>query len=142
MFQLFVELEELYLDDHEYQWKERARWIKFEEDVEEDVDRWGKPHVASLSFHSLLELRKCIEEGESLNKLEQALGVHEMQQGHDGMQGVEGRDCHIKWFSLGWWPVSSLLERVQAIVSMASAQIGLFVRGEELSKVISSSPFL
>ena len=29
----------------------------------EGADRWGKPHVASLSFHSMLELRKCIENG-------------------------------------------------------------------------------
>lgn len=27
------------------------------------MDRWGKPHVASLSFHSLLNLRKCLEDG-------------------------------------------------------------------------------
>ena len=47
------------------QWKERARWIKFEEDVEQN-DRWGKPHIASLSFHSLLELRKGIESGMSI----------------------------------------------------------------------------
>lgn len=31
--------------------------------MEEGVDRWGKPHVASLSFHSLLNLRKCLEDG-------------------------------------------------------------------------------
>lgn len=47
----------------EREWKETARWIKYEEDVEEGVDRWGKPHVASLSFHSLLNLRRCLEEG-------------------------------------------------------------------------------
>lgn len=40
-----------------------ARWIKFEEDVEEETDRWGKPHVASLSFRSLLELRRTITHG-------------------------------------------------------------------------------
>ena len=45
------------------EWKETARWIKFEEDVEES-NRWGKPHVASLTFHSLLELRKGLEKGE------------------------------------------------------------------------------
>lgn len=45
------------------QWKETARWIKFEEDVEEETDRWGKPHVASLSFRSLLELRRTISHG-------------------------------------------------------------------------------
>lgn len=52
------------LETHdEREWKETARWIKYEEDVEEGVDRWGKPHVASLSFHSLLNLRRCLEEG-------------------------------------------------------------------------------
>lgn len=63
-FQLFVELNELITDkDQEMRWKERARWIKFEEDVEEETDRWGKPHVASLSFRSLLELRRTITQG-------------------------------------------------------------------------------
>lgn len=59
-----MELNELIVDkDHEMSWKERARWIKFEEDVEEETDRWGKPHVASLSFRSLLELRRTITHG-------------------------------------------------------------------------------
>lgn len=61
--QIFVELDELHQDLDEREWKETARWIKYEEDVEEGVDRWGKPHVASLSFHSLLNLRKCLEDG-------------------------------------------------------------------------------
>lgn len=62
--QVFVELNELTMDkNQELQWKETARWIKFEEDVEEETDRWGKPHVASLSFRSLLELRKTISHG-------------------------------------------------------------------------------
>ncbi|VEN37081.1 unnamed protein product, partial [Callosobruchus maculatus] len=63
---IFVELAELTKSDNvkeEKEWKETARWIKYEEDVEEGVDRWGKPHVASLSFHSLLNLRRCLEEG-------------------------------------------------------------------------------
>ncbi|KAE8299615.1 Anion exchange protein 3 [Larimichthys crocea] len=70
--ELFVELNELIVDkDHEMRWKERARWIKFEEDVEEETDRWGKPHVASLSFRSLLELRRTITQGAILLDLEQ-----------------------------------------------------------------------
>uniref|UniRef100_A0A3B5QPG0 Anion exchange protein n=1 Tax=Xiphophorus maculatus TaxID=8083 RepID=A0A3B5QPG0_XIPMA len=70
--QLFVELNELIVDkDQEMRWKERARWIKFEEDVEEETDRWGKPHVASLSFRSLLELRRTITHGAVLLDLEQ-----------------------------------------------------------------------
>lgn len=59
-----MELNELTMDkNQEMQWKETARWIKFEEDVEEETDRWGKPHVASLSFRSLLELRRTISHG-------------------------------------------------------------------------------
>ena len=44
------------------EWKETARWIKYEENVE-DSNRWGKPHVASLTFHSLLELIQGLEKG-------------------------------------------------------------------------------
>lgn len=61
---MFVELDELFAGEgHEMQWKEKARWIKYEEDLEEGADRWGKPHVASLSFHSLVELRTLMEHG-------------------------------------------------------------------------------
>ena len=45
-----------------------ARWIKFEEDVEES-ETWSKPRVASLSFHSLLELRRTIEKGGEFCKI-------------------------------------------------------------------------
>lgn len=43
------------------EWRETARWIKYEEDREDGSDRWGKPHVASLSFHSLIKLQQLIE---------------------------------------------------------------------------------
>ncbi|XP_054027156.1 anion exchange protein 2 [Dryobates pubescens] len=70
--EVFVELNELVVDkNQELQWKETARWIKFEEDVEEETDRWGKPHVASLSFRSLLELRKTLAHGAVLLDLDQ-----------------------------------------------------------------------
>ncbi|GAA6068152.1 anion exchange protein 2-like isoform X4 [Tachysurus ichikawai] len=70
--QVFVELNELIVDkNQELQWRETARWIKFEEDVEEETHRWGKPHIASLSFRSLLELRKTITHGTVLLDLEQ-----------------------------------------------------------------------
>ena len=45
------------------EWKEKARWVKFEEDVLDTSERWGRPHVASLSFHSLIELRRLLENG-------------------------------------------------------------------------------
>lgn len=40
-----------------------VRWLKFEEDVEDGGDRWSKPYVATLSLHSLFELRSCILNG-------------------------------------------------------------------------------
>jgi len=48
------------------------RWIKFEEDVEEGGDRWSKPHVATISLHSLFELRSCILNGTVMLDLEAA----------------------------------------------------------------------
>ncbi|XP_033628613.1 band 3 anion transport protein-like isoform X1 [Asterias rubens] len=70
--EVFVELDELFrVEGHDMQWKEKARWIKFEEDVEEGSNRWGKPHVASLTFHSLIELRKHLSHGATLLDLEE-----------------------------------------------------------------------
>ncbi|XP_014845412.1 PREDICTED: electrogenic sodium bicarbonate cotransporter 1-like isoform X1 [Poecilia mexicana] len=69
--QLFTELDELLeVDGQEMEWKETARWIKFEEKVEKGGERWSKPHVATLSLHSLLELRTCIEKGTIMLELE------------------------------------------------------------------------
>jgi hypothetical protein len=39
------------------------RWVKYEEDVEDSGNRWSKPHVASLSLHSLFELRSQLLNG-------------------------------------------------------------------------------
>ncbi|XP_050505030.1 sodium bicarbonate cotransporter 3 isoform X2 [Diabrotica virgifera virgifera] len=60
---LFSEMEELVVDGDEMEWRETARWIKFEEDVEEGGNRWSKPHVATLSLHSLFELRSLLLNG-------------------------------------------------------------------------------
>uniref|UniRef100_A0A4W5RCV8 Anion exchange protein n=1 Tax=Hucho hucho TaxID=62062 RepID=A0A4W5RCV8_9TELE len=69
--QLFTELDELQaVDGQEMEWKETARWIKFEEKVEKGGERWSKPHVATLSLHSLFELKTCIEKGTILLDLE------------------------------------------------------------------------
>jgi hypothetical protein len=61
--QLFCELDELQLNPEQgFEWKEAARWIKFEEDVE-NGGRWSKPRVATLSLHSLFELRSLLANG-------------------------------------------------------------------------------
>jgi sodium bicarbonate transporter 10 len=54
---LFTEMGELIRSGDKEEWKETARWVKFEEDVEEGGNRWSKPHVATLSLHALFQLR-------------------------------------------------------------------------------------
>ncbi|XP_032368782.1 electroneutral sodium bicarbonate exchanger 1 isoform X2 [Etheostoma spectabile] len=65
--ELFTELDEICVrDGKDAEWKETARWLKFEEDVEDGGERWSKPYVATLSLHSLFELRSCIINGSVL----------------------------------------------------------------------------
>uniref|UniRef100_A0A674ACV8 Anion exchange protein n=1 Tax=Salmo trutta TaxID=8032 RepID=A0A674ACV8_SALTR len=67
---LFTEMDTLQHDGDEMEWKESARWVKFEEKVEEGGERWSKPHVSTLTLHSLFELRTCIQTGSVLLDLE------------------------------------------------------------------------
>jgi len=62
-----------------------CRWLKFEEDVEDGGERWSKPYVATLSLHSLFELRSCIMNGTVMldmraNSLEEIAGEHSVVQ--------------------------------------------------------------
>jgi len=55
--------------------------LKFEEDVEDGGERWSKPYVATLSLHSLFELRSCILNGTVLldmraNSIEEIAGMY------------------------------------------------------------------
>ncbi|CAJ0919058.1 unnamed protein product, partial [Mesorhabditis belari] len=59
---LFTEMAELQKDG----WRESARWVKFEEVVEQGGNRWSKPHVATLSLHALFQLRSCLLNGSLL----------------------------------------------------------------------------
>ncbi|VDM92420.1 unnamed protein product, partial [Litomosoides sigmodontis] len=59
---VFVELYDLDLQKGG-EWTEVARWVKYEEDVEGTDHHWGQPHVAFLSFHALLSLRKFMRTG-------------------------------------------------------------------------------
>ncbi|GBP98383.1 Sodium bicarbonate cotransporter 3 [Eumeta japonica] len=67
---LFSEYLTLVKEGDEIEWKETARWIKFEEDVEEGGNRWSKPHVATLSLHSLFELRSLLLNGSVILDME------------------------------------------------------------------------
>ncbi|XP_061134841.1 electrogenic sodium bicarbonate cotransporter 4 [Syngnathus typhle] len=63
-------MDTLQREGDELEWKESARWVKFEEKVEEGGERWSKPHVSTLSLHSLFELRTCLQTGTILLDLD------------------------------------------------------------------------
>ncbi|XP_030579829.1 electrogenic sodium bicarbonate cotransporter 4 [Archocentrus centrarchus] len=67
---IFTEMDTLQQEGGELEWKESARWVKFEEKVEEGGERWSKPHVSTLTLHSLFELRTCLQTGSILLGLE------------------------------------------------------------------------
>ncbi|XP_025061596.1 anion exchange protein 4 isoform X3 [Alligator sinensis] len=67
---LFIQLNELLNTSEGLEWKQTARWIKFEEKVEDGGEKWSKPHVTTLSLHSLFELRTCIKKGTVLLDLD------------------------------------------------------------------------
>ncbi|TKR92521.1 hypothetical protein L596_007158 [Steinernema carpocapsae] len=67
---VFTEMGELTRAGEVEEWRETARWVKFEEDVEEGGNRWSKPHVATLSLHSLFQLRSCLLNGAVLINLD------------------------------------------------------------------------
>lgn len=68
---LFVQLNELHGSGQYQEWRETARWVKYEENVEEGADRWGQAHISPLSFHSLLNVRRCLESGVVLLDVEE-----------------------------------------------------------------------
>ena len=44
-------------------WREKARWIRFEEQAEDVLGRWSKPHVATLPQTSLDDLKLMLQNG-------------------------------------------------------------------------------
>uniref|UniRef100_A0A672JZG9 Anion exchange protein n=1 Tax=Sinocyclocheilus grahami TaxID=75366 RepID=A0A672JZG9_SINGR len=94
---LFTEMDTLQHEGDELEWKESARWVKFEEKVEEGGERWSKPHVSTLSLHSLFELRTCLQTGTVLLDLEgyslpQIIDDIIERQIEEGLIGPELRD--------------------------------------------------
>ncbi|CAF2519471.1 unnamed protein product [Rotaria sp. Silwood2] len=63
-YELFIELQELRQDgNNEYTWHEYARWIRYEEDYDVEMELWQAPRIGCLNFHSLLELRRGLQYG-------------------------------------------------------------------------------
>jgi hypothetical protein len=73
---LFVQLDKLEMDEHgEYfNWKERARWIRFEEQAEGVLGRWSNPHVATMPQTALDDLRRLLASPSSPLLLDATLG--------------------------------------------------------------------
>lgn len=75
-----------------------CRWLKFEEDVEDGGERWSKPYVATLSLHSLFELRSCIMNGTVMldmraNSLEEIAGIDTIKK---VSSSLKTEICHIQ----------------------------------------------
>ncbi|XP_060568438.1 electrogenic sodium bicarbonate cotransporter 1-like [Ruditapes philippinarum] len=58
--QLFVQMDVLREYKGDLVWQEMARWIRYEEAVEEGGQRWSKPHVASLMMEALQDLQNIL----------------------------------------------------------------------------------
>uniref|UniRef100_A0A8C3KAL6 Anion exchange protein n=1 Tax=Calidris pygmaea TaxID=425635 RepID=A0A8C3KAL6_9CHAR len=67
---LFIQLNQLFSTPAGLEWRETARWIKFEEKVEDGGMRWSAPHVPALSLHSLFQLRNYLQKGTMLLDLD------------------------------------------------------------------------
>ncbi|CAM4747455.1 unnamed protein product [Rotaria magnacalcarata] len=64
--QLFCQLDVLRRSEEESEyayWKEKARWVRFEEIAENVLGRWSKPHVATLMQTALLDLKNLLSSG-------------------------------------------------------------------------------
>ncbi|KAK3611750.1 hypothetical protein CHS0354_014096 [Potamilus streckersoni] len=57
---LFCQMDVLRTYREDLVWKEMARWVKFEEVLEEEGKRWSKPHVSSLSMAAFIELTQLL----------------------------------------------------------------------------------
>nr|XP_023682205.1 electrogenic sodium bicarbonate cotransporter 4-like [Paramormyrops kingsleyae] len=106
---LFTEMDTLQHDGTELEWMESARWVKFEEKVEKGGERWSKPHVSTLSLHSLFELRTYLQsctvlldlEGSSLPQImgeldlimaSRSLGYHAQSQSMNDISDTPSTD--------------------------------------------------
>jgi len=68
---LFIQMNELMTGDGgRAHWRETFRWVKFEEQLEVDGNRWSKPHIPTPSLHDLLQLRGLLAEATTLLDLE------------------------------------------------------------------------
>ncbi|XP_068024556.1 electroneutral sodium bicarbonate exchanger 1-like isoform X2 [Melanerpes formicivorus] len=89
---LFCQMAELCVAEGEAaEWKDAARWFKFEEDLEDGSECWSKPYVATLSLPSLLELRSLISSGTVLLDI----GASSMEEIADAILHQQGQSSGL-----------------------------------------------
>ncbi|XP_068024569.1 electroneutral sodium bicarbonate exchanger 1-like isoform X4 [Melanerpes formicivorus] len=89
---LFCQMAELCVAEGEAaEWKDAARWFKFEEDLEDGSECWSKPYVATLSLPSLLELRSLISSGTVLLDI----GANSMEEIADAILHQQGQSSGL-----------------------------------------------
>lgn len=47
----------------ETEWKETSRWVKFQEDVEDEGKRWSKPFVPAIPLAAIMDVKDCLDSG-------------------------------------------------------------------------------
>ncbi|KAM3728456.1 Electrogenic sodium bicarbonate cotransporter [Dirofilaria immitis] len=68
---IYTEMLDLDKDDNaRRQWKQVARWIKYEQTIEGDDTRFSKPHITLLSIIGLIQLKNCLRKGVILLDIE------------------------------------------------------------------------
>ncbi|XP_021945310.1 sodium-driven chloride bicarbonate exchanger [Folsomia candida] len=59
---LFIEMAQLSLRENgPVQWRQVARWVKYEEVIEQGGQRWSKPFVPTIQLNAVKELRSVLE---------------------------------------------------------------------------------
>ncbi|RNA18759.1 anion exchange 2 isoform X1, partial [Brachionus plicatilis] len=72
--EIYVELEELksvdknLIDEQIYEWHEVSRWIKYEQTIDSETNKWNRPFVGALLYQSLLYLKTGLQYGTVLLK--------------------------------------------------------------------------
>ncbi|KAE9421496.1 hypothetical protein Angca_004803, partial [Angiostrongylus cantonensis] len=102
---IFTEMMSLEFEESGYMWRQRARWIKYEQAVEGDFTRFSKPHIALLQVQALMQAKNCLKKGLVLLDVEAS--------------GFESIAHHVvkEWISRGSVSVASSNDVLHALMA-------------------------
>uniref|UniRef100_A0A4W3HQI4 Anion exchange protein n=1 Tax=Callorhinchus milii TaxID=7868 RepID=A0A4W3HQI4_CALMI len=142
---VFVQMNELMMDGNlQNYWQESGRWIKYEENLDKDTNRWSKAHVPFLTFRSLLELRRTITKGAIMLDLKEttlpgiAVQVVEMMIAVDQIKAKQ-RSCVLKALFLEHRPntVGIEVSKLSLGTKDTEIQMSIFEKGGTEKKYYS-----